>query len=367
MRAARAQVAHARGARPRIAPETSHLVAGTRRARRSLVLDTHARFAVLVGLFLLCASACASASEDGPPEGEDTGPTEEALSSGAWVVNGHYLGSTHAQWVDFVAKQVVPHLPGTTEERVTLAARGVWWTLKEGNLERVNWGRASSPVGYSLCNTTSGDRHIGPLEACGREAVARDQTLFGRAWQVGLAGVQVPGRRIDRVEALASELYGGAAIDELLAQTAALAGYPRGSATSRAIVSSEGAVRLSWLLRIPAVGFVEVVTKEVVPECVEGSKGWCFGTSWDETRKFAPTKADALRAIADLERILSKAAGGVASASCWSPSLGADVEEKACVQSRQSGTWFQCVGGDWRSGVSGAEGPSGPCRSVHPR
>ena len=38
--------------------------------------------------------------------------------------------------------------------------------------------------------------------------------------------------------------------------------------------------------------------------CVEGTKSWCFGTGWDETKKFAATKDDAMRSIDDLRRIL---------------------------------------------------------------
>jgi hypothetical protein len=319
----------------------------------------------------LAASACSAPPS---PSVEESAPSEDALSASSYVVNGHALNATEAKWVEFVAKEVVPRLPGTSADQLTMAARGLWWTLKEGNLERGNWGKATSPVGYSLCNTSSGDRHIGPLETCGSDSLERDQTLYGRAWQVGLAGVQVPGRRIDRVEALAAQLYPDVTLDALLEQTAALAGYAPGTDTSTGIVQSEGAVRLSWLLRIPAVGFADVVSKEVVPECIDGSKGYCYGSSWDETRKFAPSKSAALRSVADLARILATIGSGAtgggssggSSGGCWSPTLSANVEELACVQSASNEVWYQCVSGAWQSGVQGQDGPNGACASVHP-
>jgi len=323
-------------------------------------------FAILT-LTLACAGCAGQESVD-----DGSTASEDALSARGYVVNGHTLNAAESRWLDFVAKEVVPHLPGTPEEQLTLAARGFWWTLKEGNLETGTAGKASNPVGYNLCNTSSGDRHLGPLGTCDDDPLERNETLYGRAWQVGVAGVQVPGRRIDRLEALALQLYPGVTVDELLVQTAAFAGYAPGTDVSRSIVSSRGALRLSWLLRIPAAGFVEVVTKEVVPECIDGSKGYCYGSGWDETRYFSPSKAAALRAIADISRLLSSLTTGGGSGDggaggCWSPTLGKETEELACVQSASSGIWFQCKGGDWSRGVNGSEGPYGPCASLHPR
>ena len=265
-------------------------------------------FAPIAVLALSLASAGCASEESVDAAGPSA--SEDALSSSGYVVNGHTLNATESQWLEVVAKQVVPHLPGTPDEQLTLASRGFWWTLKEGNLERGAPGKASNPAGYNLCNTSSGDRQIGPLEVCDDDALGRSQTLYGRAWQVGVSGVQVPGRRIDRIEALALQLYPGQTIDALLEQTAALAGYAPGGQVSRSIIGSTGALRLSWLLRIPAAGFVEVVTKEVVPECIQGSKGWCYGSTWDETRKFSPSKSAAQRSIADISSILSRLTTG---------------------------------------------------------
>lgn len=331
------------------------------------------RFAVSAVPLLSCAWLLACSAQDASVE---TALGEGALSSSDYVVNGHTLNKSERAWVDFVATEVVPHLPGSHDEQLTMAARGLWWTLKEGDLEPGNWGSATSPIGYDLCNTTSGDRHIGPLDSCSDRTLARDQTLYGRAWQVGIAGVQVPGKRIDQTEALALSLYPGETIESLLEQTAALAGYPPGGATSRSIVSSVGPLRLSWLLRIPAVGLVEAVTNEVVPECIQGSMGYCYGSSWDETRMYAPSKPAALGSIADLRRILVKelAAGGGSDAGapssggagCHSATLGEDVAPLTCVQSTSNEIWYQCEYGAWHPGVTGSTGPYGECSSLHP-
>jgi hypothetical protein len=217
----------------------------------------------------------------------DAARTDAALS---YVVNGYELNAREIDVVNVVAQDVVPHLEGAREDRLTLAARGSWWALKEGVWELP----LDQVYGYSNCNTSAGDRRIGPLESCGS----------GRAWQVGMAAVQVPGRTVSGMEALASRLFPGTPAGALLADVAAQAGFPKGGATSNAIVASTGSLRVSWLLRVPAVGFADVVPGEIVPECITGTKSWCFGTGWTETKKFAPTKTAALKSIADLRAIL---------------------------------------------------------------
>lgn len=333
----------------------------------------------LVALSLACA-ACAG--EEGASAEDPAGSAEEAVRAGTWLVNGSKLNAAETRWLQFVAKEVVPHLPGTDDDKRTLAARGFWWALKEGNLERGTVGTATNPVGYNLCNTPSGDKNLGPLGTCDDDPLARDQTLYGRAWQVGVAGVQVPGRRIDKTEALALSLYPGKTIDQLLEDTAELAGYARGSQTSQRIVASKGALRLSWLLRIPAAGFVDVVTKEVVSECIQGSKSYCYGSGWDETRKFAPSKSAAMRSISDLSgifrRLMTDGGGGAGGdggadggtggtgGGCWSPTLDRETEELACVQSASNRVYYQCKDGEWVRGVAGNRGPHGLCASMHP-
>jgi hypothetical protein len=207
----------------------------------------------------------------------------------SFVVNGHALDAQEREALTILARDVVPRMSGSRDERVMLVARGAWWALKEGT-----WGQPIAEVyAYSNCNTSSGDEEIGPLETC----------AAGRAWQVGMAAVQVPNHTTAELEALAKTVFSTVTPAVLLADTATKAGQPK--SVVDAIVASTGSLRTSWLLRVPALGMAAVVPGEVVPECINGTKSWCFGSGWEETKKFAPTKAAALIAIEDLRRIVA--------------------------------------------------------------
>jgi hypothetical protein len=235
-------------------------------------------------------SSAPDASVDAAPaEGDAGGDASTPKPPPDFTVNGQALDADEKAIIEVVAKDVVPVVPGANrDERVMLAAQGSWWALKEGV-----WGLGLPDVyAYSNCNTTSGDERIGPLESC----------AAGRAWQVGIAAVQVPNHDLAEVEGLAKQLYPQRTSNEILGDVAKATGLPQ--ATQDSIVASTGSLRTSWLLRVPAIGFAAVVPGEVVPECVEGSKSWCFGSGWDETKKFAATKDDAAQSIEDLRRIL---------------------------------------------------------------
>lgn len=239
---------------------------------------------LLLGVVTVLALVGCSASPDAAPAVEDQ---SEAL--GTLTVNGHTLNAHEQKWMRHIASDVVPHLAGTREERLVVASRAAWWSLKEGDFD------TRLPPEYSNCNATTGDRIIGPLETCAPH----------RAWQVGLAGVQVPGHSVAELEALAHKLFPDKSIASVLEDAADEAGFAPGSATSQAIVASEGSLRASWLLRRSAIGFTVVAASEVVPECIDGNKGWCYGTRWDTTNLYAPTKVAALRSIANIRTILA--------------------------------------------------------------
>lgn len=212
----------------------------------------------------------------------DAGPINVSM-----IVNGHTLASQQQIWVRYVASDVIPLLAGDRSARVDVASRAAWWSLKEGNFD------AQNPFKYSLCNTASGDKNLGPTESC----------ASGKAWQVGLAGVQVPGHSVGSLESLAKQLRPNDSANELLKDAAAKAGYTPGSSTSNAIIASTGTLRASWLLRSSEVGFTVVDRDEVIPECINASKSWCYGTGWTATKNYAPTRAAALQSMADLKRI----------------------------------------------------------------
>ncbi len=206
----------------------------------------------------------------------------------SFVVNGHTLTAREQQWMRYVAERVLPDLPGTRARQLEIASRVAWWSLKEGIFDTANAPR------YSNCNTSSGDQLIGPLATCGT----------GRAWQVGLAAVQVPNHTVSELELLAQQLYPDESIAAVLADAAAESGYPTGDATANAIAAATGSLEKSWLLRRSAIGFVACERNEVVPECIDGSDSWCYGSGWDTTRLYAPTRAAALRSIADIDTLL---------------------------------------------------------------
>lgn len=233
------------------------------------------------------------------PDGAVTSTPSDASTAAAdgatvdWSVNGHVLTAQQQAAVRVIAQDVVPHLEGDREARLTFAARGAWWALKEGTWEQ----SLPAVYGYSSCNSTTGDHPIGPTAVCSA----------GRAWQVGIAAVQVPGHTETELEALALKLYAGSTPAALLGDIAAKAGVTT-KATTDAIVASTGELRVSWLLRVPAIGFTALVPQEVIAECLTASKSWCFGSGWDETKMFAPTKAAALVSMTDLRRILASLA-----------------------------------------------------------
>src|SRR4051812_26619907 len=97
--------------------------------------------------------ACSSAAE------EPTGRSAQRLDE--LVVNGTTLSANEAKWVRFVASDVVPHLEGSQDDRLTVASRVAWWSLKEGVFSLEN------PIVYSNCSTASGDMRIGAFDTCG--------------------------------------------------------------------------------------------------------------------------------------------------------------------------------------------------------
>jgi len=273
---------------------------------------------------LLLAAGCMT-DVPVPEDPSPTGGGGKADGTVRFVVNGHTLNAREQQWMTYVADHVIPRLPGTAARKLEIASRTAWWSLKEGIFDTSNAPK------YSNCNSASGDRLIGPLETCGA----------GRAWQVGLAAVQVPNHSLSELEGLARELFPDQSIDDVLAEAASAAGFAANSSTATAIIGSTGSLRKSWLLRDSAIGFTACERDEVVPECIVGNKGWCYGTSWDTTRWYAPNKPAAMRAIADIETLLGQLIdgdSGTSSGSAWiGSSCGTDAD---CAFSTPSGDGF---------------------------
>lgn len=205
------------------------------------------------------------------------------------VVNGHVVAEPACTWLHYLAREVVPRLEGTRAERVDDAAVVGWWALKEGVLF------LSNPLVYSNCNFPSGDQRIGPLESC----------VPGRAWQVGISGVQVPGKNLAALSTAATTLYPGETVDEVLDQTARAAGLIGSEVDS--VVGSTGDLRISWLLRNSAIG-VAFQVGPVTSECIDASLTWCYGTGWTSTTLYAPDRASALGSMEDIRVLLDSVA-----------------------------------------------------------
>ncbi len=219
-----------------------------------------------------------SVCEGGEPL-DCTGPT----------VNGHAVAEPACSWLEYLGRDVVPALAGSREERLDIASIVAWWSLKEGVLFLDN------PIVYSHCAFESGSEYIDPLETCPE----------GRAWQVGIAGIQVPTFLDDRPSDQAALLYPSLTEDEVLEATAieALVTAPEVAG----VVASSGSLRVSWLLRNSAIG-VSLQVALVENECIDGSYDWCFGSGWTATALYAPDKPSALQSIADIRAIFDQLA-----------------------------------------------------------
>jgi hypothetical protein len=209
-------------------------------------------------------------------------------------VNGHALNGAERDNVLFIATTVIPQLLGDRNKRISIASRSAWWALKEGVFSIPN------PNGFSRCTeaTKSGtfkDVNLTALETCAPHM----------AWQVGIAAVQVPNFSDVDLFATLQSLWPSKPVADVLEEAAQFAGYSPSNGTGAAIVGSSGYLQQSWILRHPVVG-VTLVEQDVTPECVSGSKPYCYGTGWLETKEFAPNKDAALKSIADLAEIFDK-------------------------------------------------------------
>jgi hypothetical protein len=204
------------------------------------------------------------------------------------TVRGVTLGARQEMWVRYIAARVIPALPGSASERIDKAGYVAWWSLKEGVLG------VNNPLSYSNCSFPP-DKQIGPLDVCPDP---------GNAWQVGLSAVQSAWNTLSNVEALALKVHPEKSVSQVLTDAAKTAGFGAATSTGQAVASSTDRLRLSWLLRDGAVGF-EAQYPIVYSECFVSEKSWCFGTGWSSSASFAPHRAGADQAVADLKSIFA--------------------------------------------------------------
>ena len=224
-------------------------------------------------------------SDDDDTVADDDDDTQP-LDCSQPMVNGHPVDEPACGWLEYFGRDVVPALAGSRDERLDVAATVAWWSLKEGVLFLEN------PIVYSNCDFEDGSEYIDPLETC----------PSGRAWQVGISGIQVPTFLDDRPSQQAAALYPSLTVDEVLELTAAEALLDP-SETTALLDSSDPVLRTSWLLRNSPIG-VTLQVDLVVSECVDGSYSWCYGSGWTATSLYAPDKDAALRSIEDIRAVL---------------------------------------------------------------
>ncbi len=214
----------------------------------------------------------------------------------AQTLNGYSLNSNELENLHWIKKCVLPHLPGSAASRIKNVAQVSWWSLREGVLE-LNGERLFR---YANCHfSRTGDRVVSNLPLWNCET---------NIWQVGIMAGQVMNYSLESISRKIGQLQAvlGPDVTEhtLLEWTANLAGYAPGSEVSRSILASTGRVRRSWLMRNPLLGMLLVKT-EVVDECLNGTKRWCFAGDYPEARKFSGSRSRMLRSIQELEAYFS--------------------------------------------------------------
>ncbi|MBC7385179.1 MAG: hypothetical protein H7301_03325 [Cryobacterium sp.] len=217
-------------------------------------------------------------------------------TGGTLTVNGFALSDIQAKNVRFIARCVMPLLPGTSEQKTLTAARATWWSLREGILDLPGARSAR----YSNCHENGRDRTRSnlPLYSCPSSI-----------WQVGMAAAQVSNYSEREVASAREQTFGSltSSIDEasILSWAASLAGFPPDDPAHAAILRSQGKVRKSWFLRSPAIGFVLVEKQEVVRECLIEKKKWCYGSGYPSAKKFSRNDAALKKSIVDLRGIFN--------------------------------------------------------------
>lgn len=255
----------------------------------------------VVSVLVLSATACAESSV------EEQASTESAIGAPEGTLAGRSLTAAESRWIAWVGTNVLPHLPGSAEARIELAARVTWWSLKEGVLDV-----SPNPWRHNLCTMSGGDRQIGDLDTC------------ASTWQVGMSGLQMPNVSDGTVIAAAQRAYPGESIASILARIANDAGVP--SSTKNAIVASSGRLQASWLARDPAIGFA--LNAPFVDDCLPSGPSWCYG-NWDTAIAFASDPQRVATVIDALETRFRNG-GGTSTNTTPSPSPGTTPTSAAC-------------------------------------
>lgn len=223
-----------------------------------------------------------------------------------FILNHQKLTRAESKNILWIKECVLPFLPGSLKERVEWVSQVTWWTLREGALGLSR----DSLFRYSVCHEFD-PKDQTPIEKRVKKDVNRglfpDYLCLGKTWQVGIASVQVPNLNDKAIKNIIQKIFhpdGDSGITEtsILRWTFRLAGYEDDSEVSKKIVLSKGALRRSWFLRNPLIGFM-AVRAEVVNECILQSKPWCWTTGYRPADLFGKDSQTMKSVIKDLNKM----------------------------------------------------------------
>lgn len=166
-------------------------------------------------------------------------------------VNDVTLTRKQVETLRFVARNVMPALPGDSEQQLETAAYATWWSLREGVISDWLFRKTNAHL-FSLCTRAGREVLLEPLDPCER----------GQPWQVGLAAVQVhtPGAvakaQAERVQTAIGHSWARSSknAEDVLNEAARLTGVDEATRARIANLPA-GPLRTSWLLRNPVIGF----------------------------------------------------------------------------------------------------------------
>ncbi|KAL9652659.1 hypothetical protein ABK040_003962 [Willaertia magna] len=215
-------------------------------------------------------------------------------------VLGNILNVNEVKWLKYIGQKVVPQLTsyynGNREIALQNAAIVAWWSLKEGILQIEN------AIRFNLCDPN----HV--VKSNQWDGICAKENGFG-TWQVGLAAIQSPITE-ERAKTMIVNLENnickklGLNPNQALLNIVNEAGF--GNDIAKNIMSSQGRLRASWLLRIPSVSFV-VQLPIINNECFSGNvRNWCYSSKWSPSNKYSPTIESMSIAVNDVKNILSK-------------------------------------------------------------
>lgn len=222
----------------------------------------------------------------GAAAAKSNGTTTTGTAGPLTALNGQALAANPQNWIQWIAQNVVPKLPGSADEKAEVAARVTWWSLKEAVLDLPSSSYKENPIGYNNC-APSGNQYRPFLYDC--PGISN--------WQAGISAIRPAEHDESAVATQATKIH-GPDHKAVIAQVAIDAGYAAGSTEYNLATSATGRLKHSLLIRDPATGFV--LNYPRIADCLQEQRpSWCQGYgSAAHVAKDVPTT---LNVIAELK------------------------------------------------------------------